>query len=458
MKRIALVDNATLTACQRLLGDVAVANLYNIDGDIAATEGLLQAFLFCDEVVCLDDYKEEHRRQRHARFDFIRFLAKDEVDYESSMQIARDTTEDISFRVRGYEIDYKAFVEYFDRLKAHLVFNWREQSSTYYLTLNLLTDESGVDIEKYSALHAMLSSQLFGESSENDSSFEFPVRDKHGHSLNSRLAEGELGISSQVRNFGAALNWLALKSAFYVNVAKSGGMELVLHPIRHAFVTQTLRQAGDLSSSSYDAVTNLLREGISRTVKEITEATEPILATLPLPMWCAYLATRTDDPLEFFNECRHLREEGVFVEARELLSELEELNQTRHGRFVVKVNQVQSSLRKTSAALLKRYGVEATQGIPVSPIINMMTKSHTGLSVPSGLKVPAPRGLNAVTARYGFRGILRSVTDDLVTIERLGALHEAITARVRKSSERKFPVKAESSEWLGRSSGWKKWI
>lgn len=44
--RKALVDNATLTAVQRLNGDILVKNKYDLDGDILAMEGLLQAILF----------------------------------------------------------------------------------------------------------------------------------------------------------------------------------------------------------------------------------------------------------------------------------------------------------------------------------------------------------------------------------------------------------------------------
>ena len=64
--RFALVDNATLTAIQRLLGQIPVKNTYTIDGDILAMESLLQAILFYDEVVFLDDYKEQHRASRAA--------------------------------------------------------------------------------------------------------------------------------------------------------------------------------------------------------------------------------------------------------------------------------------------------------------------------------------------------------------------------------------------------------
>ena len=66
--RKALVDNATLTAVQRLNGDILVKNKYDLDGDILAMEGLLQAILFFDEIYFLDDYKPEYQESRHQYF------------------------------------------------------------------------------------------------------------------------------------------------------------------------------------------------------------------------------------------------------------------------------------------------------------------------------------------------------------------------------------------------------
>jgi hypothetical protein len=48
--RYGLIDNATLTANQRLLGHVPVKHLYQIEGDIAAFEGLIQGILFYDHL------------------------------------------------------------------------------------------------------------------------------------------------------------------------------------------------------------------------------------------------------------------------------------------------------------------------------------------------------------------------------------------------------------------------
>jgi hypothetical protein len=74
---IALIDNASLTAFQRAVGDVVVKNPDTINGDLVAVENLVQAILFYDELICIDNYKEEHRAERIKKFDFIRFLPND---------------------------------------------------------------------------------------------------------------------------------------------------------------------------------------------------------------------------------------------------------------------------------------------------------------------------------------------------------------------------------------------
>jgi hypothetical protein len=47
--RIAVVDNSTLTAVQRLLGEIEIENTVSIDGDIAAFETLIQSILFYEQ-------------------------------------------------------------------------------------------------------------------------------------------------------------------------------------------------------------------------------------------------------------------------------------------------------------------------------------------------------------------------------------------------------------------------
>ena len=66
----ALVDNATLTAVQRVLGDVEIKNPDTIDGDLAAFENLIQALLFFDDVVCFVDINFSFELQKLCKLLF----------------------------------------------------------------------------------------------------------------------------------------------------------------------------------------------------------------------------------------------------------------------------------------------------------------------------------------------------------------------------------------------------
>lgn len=72
----ALIDNASLTAVERTLGDIVIKNPDTINGDLVAFENLIQAILFYDDLICVDNYKQEHRDARIAKFDFIKFFVR----------------------------------------------------------------------------------------------------------------------------------------------------------------------------------------------------------------------------------------------------------------------------------------------------------------------------------------------------------------------------------------------
>lgn len=69
--RYAIVDNATLTAIQRLCGAISIKNKHTIDGDILAFETFIQAVLFYDDLFYFDDYKVAHREERATFFKYI---------------------------------------------------------------------------------------------------------------------------------------------------------------------------------------------------------------------------------------------------------------------------------------------------------------------------------------------------------------------------------------------------
>ena len=71
---IALIDNSTLSSVERILGKAPVRSRALIDGDLAAFESFLNAILFYNDIIALDDYKPEFSQSRKEHFPFIRFI------------------------------------------------------------------------------------------------------------------------------------------------------------------------------------------------------------------------------------------------------------------------------------------------------------------------------------------------------------------------------------------------
>lgn len=67
---IALIDNSTLSSVQRVLGNIPIRSKSIIDGDIVAFESLINAILFYNDLIVLDDYKEQYRQNRKEQFPF----------------------------------------------------------------------------------------------------------------------------------------------------------------------------------------------------------------------------------------------------------------------------------------------------------------------------------------------------------------------------------------------------
>ncbi|HMN15858.1 MAG TPA: hypothetical protein PKD55_26370 [Bellilinea sp.] len=209
--RYALVDHSTLTATQRLLGLIPVKNLYQVDGDIAAFEGLLQAILLYDGLFLVDDYKAEFREERGRIFDFILPISPAEFAYDTFIKLAQQSTEGIMLRVEGGDISDSDIKSFFDMLRMQTVFTWRMRSSNFFLTLNMLADSGGLTIEKYSTLTQMIYSELSSKDTVNSNlgiGSTCELVDSFGRRVNNGYREGKTNykVGSQVWAFASSLN------------------------------------------------------------------------------------------------------------------------------------------------------------------------------------------------------------------------------------------------------------
>ncbi|NRT71470.1 hypothetical protein [Clostridium beijerinckii] len=112
--RYALIDNSTLTAVQRILGDIPIKNKHTIDGDIIALENYIQAILFYDKVIYIDDYKENYRASRSKFFSNMMNFSPGEVGYASLIETTKKLTEEIVPCIEGGKFTDKDFKPFFE--------------------------------------------------------------------------------------------------------------------------------------------------------------------------------------------------------------------------------------------------------------------------------------------------------------------------------------------------------
>ena len=117
----ALIDNASLTAVQRVLGEVIVKTPDTVNGDLVAFENLVQAILFYDDLICIDNYKEKYKKERAERFDFIRFISPDDFQLEVIESKAKQEADSVRPEIRGGEFADQDFREFLHLLKLNMV-------------------------------------------------------------------------------------------------------------------------------------------------------------------------------------------------------------------------------------------------------------------------------------------------------------------------------------------------
>jgi hypothetical protein len=101
-----LIDNATLSGVERITGISQILNLNNIDNDILCLEKLVTAILFSDELIGIDDYKDDFRSSRLKNFDFIEFSKIDQPTYAALATDAATFARGHGLFIRGLQTSW----------------------------------------------------------------------------------------------------------------------------------------------------------------------------------------------------------------------------------------------------------------------------------------------------------------------------------------------------------------
>ncbi len=475
--RQALIDNSTLTGIQRLLGEMPVKNHAIIDNDITAFENYIQAILFYDGIICIDDYKDKYRNSRIKYFPNIEFISKELFDYNSFLKISNEVTKDISLEVRGGKITDKDFKEYFARLHMTFQFTWDMASSHFFLTQKMLLGNSLINQKQFSVLHSLLFK-------ENNEQYEVvaPVQNKkpilydsNGNRININTQTGGIdssvgdGLSPQFEALVSSLNWMCQRTAFYVLAAECLNADLFIQPIRQAFLQNIIRRTHPkYNLGVFGDFRNSINNQSEHTLKKILATSDNFGVSVDVPLFSAYFAGKIKDPKKIIEAVYEARDEQCFREARSKLRELNELlnkdKEGKKGKFTRDINLLNTSINENFKHIESKYGL-GKQGFAISqlkflfsfiPVVNNIAKD---IKIPQALdiRIKELEFMKHLIPQKGFNAVYRNVIEDLVMFDELGKYKDILISKVNYQEDASFyNIKTEAPRFVRKSTRWKK--
>jgi hypothetical protein len=469
--RYALIDNSTLTAIQRLLGDIAIKNKAITDMDILAYESYVEAILFFDEIICIDDYKKEYSKSRKKYFPNIKFIDKSLFDYDGYVTQALQIADSIVPKIESGKINEGVFSDFFKLLRMNMVFTWDMSESIYYLTQKMLQLEGGLDIEKYSKLNAAIYEDLIVKrrTATQFVKDKYILRDANGeidpkkHTIIDKSgSKVEAQISKQLLVFLSGLNWLAQRTIFYTLLGDYLHADVVLHPIRQSFNINILSKLYSIPNAKLRPLIDAMNNETNEAINKIKGLTEPYVISEQIPLFLIWLVNKTKDPIKVIDEAFILRDNELFFQARSKLRELCILIEAGNNeRYIVEGNKLVAEIKALMNKITTRYGVGTDQGISTSKFISFWNTSAASLlklpKLPDiDYKIKGLEFLKHVIPVKGFKGVYRSLIEDLSSIERLGKYNELLSSKIVLDEDASFyPSKVELPKYLKVKSSFK---
>jgi hypothetical protein len=470
--RYALLDNSTLTSVQRLLGEIQVKNKAIVDNDILCFENYIQAILFYDNLICIDDYKESYRNSRTSFFPDVRFVSKDLFDYDLFVKKANEVTKDIILVVSGGKITDNDFKNVFDRLQMTFQFTWDMSSSKFFLTQKMLLGNSPLDQEQFSKLHSFIfkenNEQYEVESELNNKAPR--LFDSKGNQISVDINKGTVsnssdghGLSAQFQAFTASLNWLSQRTAFYVLAANYLYADLFIQPLRQSFLQNIIKR----THPSYNlGVFNNFMDSINAesesTLKSILLSSENFGVSVTIPLFSAFFAKKIKDSRKIINAALNERDKKHFFEAREKLRELNFLLDNKERfKFIREINLLTTDINRNFKSIESKYGLGEKQGLGVSNLKFLFSSIPLikDISIPKDLdlRIQKLEFMKHIIPRKGFNAVYRNLIDDLAQFEQIGKYRDILTDNIKYSKDAEFyGIKTEDPKYVRASSYWKR--
>lgn len=460
----ALIDNASITAVERILGEIVVKTPDTINGDLTAFENLVQATLFYDELVSIDNYKNEFREKRIEKFEFIKFLRAEDLGLHEIDELAKHQAALIKPEIYGGEFADKDFKSLIEILKLNMVCTWDMRSSVYYLTMKMLGQPDTPEYEKYSELSAIIFNEL-SDVAETKGRWSTDVKlvSSTGQILKieelDSKSSGLGGVTRPLEMFIASLNWLAYKSIYYSLAAKHLEADSFIHPIRHAYQIHWMKKTGAFGHDFTSRLLDNLSKKISTTASEIIDHGRAATINLDIPIFSAWLTQEAGGINNVIKAALDLKKEEHFIIARETLREIKIAY--KEGGFIKgnkKVTKLVSDLEIITGDLKRKYGIRSPHGIQGSFLIQSINSITSLGGVPAipetNFALSTPEFMKSKQVK-AFTTIFKDITNELTSIERLGGLRDQMAASFKVDDKYYTRPKTEDPKFRYVKSFWK---
>jgi len=440
----ALIDNATLTGVQRIIGEAPSRSTDSIDVDLVAFENFVQARLFYDDLAVIDDYIPGLREGRRKAFPQVTHIDPSALGLQQVAATADTIAAGIRPKIHGGNFANNEFQALFELLQSHMVCTWDIGGSIYHLTLKVLAEEGSQEFRKYGAVATAIFQEL-GDAKNAGQWIKPDVElvDRYGNPItkdykvpDARWGIGETGaLSGAISAFVASLVWIANRAIFYTLAAAHLKADSFLYPIRQAYQQHYIAQRFQYHADFPRRLVKQVSTSLSRDIAEVHTAGSPGLAACDLPVFSAWLAQQCGDPSAAIHALEEIRLDKPFVEAR---AQLNELHEVFHDQSLAQGNRrlekLTTAVQRVSASMREKYSVKTRQGVPVTRLITVYNAIGGMAGLPPfpeiDLKVPLPPFLRDMRREVGFCAVYRNVINDLAVVASLGELHDVMARRV----------------------------
>lgn len=429
-RRRIFVDNATLSGVERITGVSQTANLTNTDNDILCLEKLITSILFSDELLGIDDYKDEYRSHRLKQFDFVSFLKPDGAVKTEVSNRAAEFARGMLFSFDGAK-PAGDVVSFFESLRLHPQMRWNIFVSSEYLALSLLVNDRGHRYEN--VIDAAFRNESTDHQMVDPAEEIHPSFSINGHPEISDVKAFQHALASGNPNYAGlwhkdilarmvfGYGWAAERTYFYNALAAINDADAFLSPLRDAFCESCCRIR---SKSQVNFLIESLKKTSQETLASIVEPSGDSQFAIRLPFFLAYYISKSDNPKQCIELALSDRNRQEFRDCRVVFHNLANFSQQDKYK---EVNKILRYLRQSCESLMNKYAISTSSGTHFSVSLGL-----TGISLSTDLK------LGQLFRDYRFRPfsrIFRNIATDLANVEKLGELYDKLRSSQRVAKD-----------------------